>query len=191
MRKVILFINTTIDGFVARPDGGLDWMQWDDEQVDEYFTTDLRATADTILTGRKTYQSFESAWPARATDSSLPQHMYEFANWMIDTPIVVFTKTMDTFGLEQARRAESDIAAEVAALRAEPGKDMVIFGGADTARAFIAEGLIDEYWLKVHPAAIGTGLPIFTDIAEKGALTLTWSKVYDSGVIGLRYATKK
>jgi dihydrofolate reductase len=166
----------------------MSWMV-DDEEMDHDFTTDLRQRADTILTGRATYQSFEGAWPAMAEDPSLTPEMAKFATWMVETPIVVFSNTEPSVGMKNARLATLGIAEEVAALRAEPGGDMVIFGGASTVEEFVRLGLVDEYWLKVQPVAIGQGLPVFSRLDAPVDLALVWSKAYSSGVVGLRYET--
>ncbi|NUS72985.1 MAG: deaminase [Corynebacteriales bacterium] len=188
MRKVIVFTHTTIDGFMGRPEDKFDWVTWDTE-ADEDYTTELMARADTILSGRATYQAFESSWPQRAADPKFgPPAMAEFAQWMVKTPIVVFTHTLTSFEMANARRAERDLVSEVHALKAEPGKDIVVFGGASIVQALVAAGLVDEYWFKVNPIVLGSGLPIFSRVDEKVGLTLEWSKVYDSGVVGLKYA---
>jgi len=188
MRKVILFANTSLDGFMGGKGGDMSWMV-DDEEMDHEFTTDIRHRADTILTGRATYQSFEGAWPAMAEDPSLTPEMATFATWMVETPIVVFSNTEPSLGMKNARLATLGIAEEVAKLRAEPGGDMVIFGGASTVEQFVGLGLVDEYWLKVEPVAVGQGLPVFSRLDAPTDLALVWSKVYGSGVVGLRYET--
>ena len=88
MRQVIVFVNSSVDGFMGSPSGDLGWLIHDDE-MDHDFTSDLRRTADTILSGRVVFESFAAAWPARAADRSGPPELVEFANWMLDTPKVV------------------------------------------------------------------------------------------------------
>jgi dihydrofolate reductase len=139
---------------------------------------------DTILTGRVTYQSFEAFWPAAATDPSSPPDLVELATWMLDTPKVVFSSTLDKVEMRSSRLAEAGIAEEVARLKLEPGKDLVVFGGASTVQAFVKLGLVDEYRMKVHPVAIGSGLAVFT---ERVSLRLVRSKAYRSGVLGLHF----
>jgi dihydrofolate reductase len=186
MRRVVLFVDTSLDGFMGGPDGEMDWMVQDDE-MDKEFTDDLRRTVDTILTGRIAYQSFESFWPAAAADPSSPADLADLANWMLDTPKVVFSTTLDKVAMKNSRLAEAGVAEEVAKLKQAPGKDLVVFGGARTVQAFVRLGLVDEYRMKVHPVAIGRGLPIFDDLQDKVGLTLVRSKAYRSGVLGLYY----
>ena len=90
MRQVIVFVNSSVDGFMGSRSGDLSWLIHDDE-MDHDFTSDLRRTADTILSGRVVFESFAAAWPARAADRSGPPELVEFANWMLDTPKVVFS----------------------------------------------------------------------------------------------------
>lgn len=186
MRQVIVFVNSSVDGFMGSPSGDLGWLVHDDE-MDHDFTADLRRAADTILTGRVVFESFAAAWPARAADRSGPAELVEFANWMLDTPKVVFSAGMTHASMKNSRIASRPIADEVAHLRAEAGRDLVVFGGARTVGAFVRLGLVDEFWLKVHPVAIGAGLPVFGGLSGPTDFGLVWHKAYASGVVGLRY----
>jgi dihydrofolate reductase len=146
VRQVIVFVNTSVDGFMGSPSGDLGWLIHDDE-MDHDFTCDLRRTADTILSGRVVFESFAAAWPARAADRSGPPGLVEFANWMLDTPKVVFSTGVTRASMKNSRIASRPIADEVAHLRDEAGGDMVVFGGARTVDAFVRLGLMDEFWL--------------------------------------------
>jgi dihydrofolate reductase len=189
MRKVILTVNTSLDGFMGGPAGEMGWML-DDEEMDNEFTTDIRRRADTILVGRNTYESFEGAWPARAANpSGLSPELAVFAKWMVETPIVVFSHGQPTLGMSNARLATRPLAEEIAELKRQPGGDLMLTGGAGTVAEAVRLGLVDEYWFKVMPVAIGQGLPVFARLDTQADLTLVWSKVYPSGVLGLRYET--
>lgn len=89
--------------------------------------------------------------------------------------------------MSNARLATLDLAEEVAKLRTQPGADMVIFGGASTVQQMIRLGLVDEYWFKVMPVAVGQGVGVFNRLEAPADLTLVGHKIYRSGVIGLRY----
>jgi dihydrofolate reductase len=189
MRKLILFLNTSLDGFMGGPAGEMGWMV-DDEEMDNEFTTDIRRRADTVLVGRKTYESFEGAWPARAADpSGLSPDLAVFSKWMVETPIVVFSRREPKLGMSNARLARQPLGEEIAELKAQPGGDLMLTGGASTVAEAVRLGLVDEYWFKVMPVAIGRGLPVFDRLDAPADLTLVWSKVYPSGVLGLRYET--
>lgn len=186
MRKLILMANTSLDGFMGGNDGDLSWLL-NDEEADLDFARDIVERADTILTGRATYESFEEAWPARAADPSFAPQFAFLAKWMVTTPMVVFSRGTPTLTMENARLATEGIAEEVAKLRTQPGSDIAIFGGASTVQQVVRLGLVDEYWFKVMPVAVGQGLGIFTQLDTLADLKLAGHKVYPSGILGLRY----
>jgi dihydrofolate reductase len=189
MRKVILVLNTSLDGFLCGPAGEMGWMV-DDEEMDNDFTTAIRERADTILVGRKTYESFEAAWPARAADpSGFSPQLAVFSRWMVETPIVVFSHDRPPLGMSNARLATRPLGEEIAELKTGAGGDLMLTGGASTVAEAVRLRLVDEYWFKVMPVAIGRGLPVFGRVEHPADLTLVWSKVYPSGVLGLRYET--
>jgi dihydrofolate reductase len=185
MRKVILFVNATIDGYLAGPSGELDWML-PDPAMNQQLTDELRGEVDTILIGRVIYHAFDQNFRAEAANPASPPGLVDFANWMIDTPKVVFSRTLSDVN-EGDRLAKADLADEVAALKAEPGKAMVLFGGVATAQQFVRHGLVDEYWIKAYPIALGAGQPLFTDLEQRANLTLTHAQAHDSGIVTLRY----
>jgi dihydrofolate reductase len=174
MRNVILFVNLTLDGKLSGPNGQLDFMR-PDPAMNEELTGELRARVDTILEGRVIHHAFEANFRAEATDPASPPALVDFANWMLDTPKVVFS-----------RSTTPDLAAAVAELKAKPGRDMVLFGGVATAQAFVELDLVDEYWFKVYPTAIGDGHPLFTH--RRADLTLLQARSHPSGITTLRYA---
>jgi dihydrofolate reductase len=190
MRKVILFMAVSLDGFVCGPNGELDWENRD-EEVSRYLIPDLLSTVDTMLLGRVLYQGFEQAWPAMAKDPSSPSDLVDFAHWIEDSPKFVFSKTLETVEWKNSRlvavKDDKDIIQEVKKLKQQPGGDMVLFGGARIAQTFVRLGLIDEYRLKLQPTVLGSGKPLFKDIQDRMPLKLMTSKTFDSGVIGLYY----
>jgi len=147
----------------------------------------MRGEVDTILTGRNAYQAFEANFRQEAADPASPAGLVEFANWMIDTPKVVFSRGLSTLDNPSARLADADVPDAVASLKRLPGKGMVLFGGVSTVQRFVQRGLVDEYWIKVYPVALGNGQPVFTDLGDRARLNLVHSKAYDSGILTLRY----
>jgi dihydrofolate reductase len=189
MRKVILFVHTSLDGLMGGPEGELDWVL-DDVESDVEMTDAIRGRADTIELGRALYESFEGAWPARATDPSLTPELMTFAKWIVTTPTVVFSHGRPILGMDNARLATKDLATEIADLRSDTGPDggdIVLFGGAGIVGQAVGLDLIDEYWLRVHPVVLGRGLPIFAGVEHPLDLVPVWTKVYPSGVTGVRY----
>jgi dihydrofolate reductase len=186
MRKVILVSNVTLDGAIAGPAGELDWMLMD-HQLNVEFTERLRAEVDTMIAGRRAYHHLNEAFSAQATHPDSPPELVDFATWMVETPKLVFSRTLTTLLSPKDRLATEDIPAEIKAVKETEGKGLVLFGGVQTAQQFVRHNVVDEYWLKVYPVALGNGQPLFTDLPHRAGLKLTESKAYDSGILTLRY----
>lgn len=180
MRKVIVYVNLTFDGFQCGPNGELDWMDPNPEMNAE-FADAMRARVDTMLVGGPTHEGFEAHFGASAADPASPAGLVDFAKWMLDTPKVVFSSTLPS---GPVARVATDLAGEVAALKAAPGGDIVAFGGVTLVNSLVAERLVDEYWIKLCPTAIGAGRPLFP---VRTPLKLIDSKAWDSGTVTLRY----
>jgi dihydrofolate reductase len=191
MRKVILFMHVSLDGFVCGPNGEQDWMTMDDSEMDTFLITDLLVTVDTLLVGRVLYEGFANFWPSVAKDPSSPKELIEFANWMESTPKVVFSKTLSSVDWMNSRLVNGDIKEEIARLKQQPGGDMVIFGGAGIVSAFTKLNLIDEYRIKLEPVVLGNGRPLFAIINNRINLKLLKSRTFNSGVVGLYYQTQR
>ena len=186
MRKVILAVNVSLDGYLEGPGGAIDWWTPDPEMNVE-FTADLRADVDTMLFGRKAYHALNAAFSQQATHPDSPPELVDFATWMLDTPKVVFSRTRSDLLSPNDRLAGADIPEEVATLKQQPGKGLVLFGGSSTVQQFVQHRVVDEYRLKVYPVALGAGEPLFTDLKDRAGLALTHTKSYDSGIVTLRY----
>jgi dihydrofolate reductase len=191
MRKVILFMHVSLDGYVCGPQDELDWATMTDDKIGEFLIPDLQKTVDTMLVGRKLYQGFEQYWPSVPENPKSPPEMVEFAHWMADTPKVVFSNTLKEVKWKNSRLANTDPSVTVQKMKQEPGGDMVIFGGAALAAHFVKNNLIDEYRIKLEPIVLGKGKSLFRDVTERVKLNLIKSKAFDSGVVGLYYQVIK
>jgi dihydrofolate reductase len=183
MRSVIAALNLTLDGALSGPHGELDWML-PDPQLNVDFTADLRAVVDTMITGRTAYQQLTAAFTAQRDDPASPRELVDFATWMVETPKLVFSRTLTDLLSPKDRLAAADIPEEIADFKRTDGKDAVIFGGAGTVQQFARHNVIDEYWIKLYPVALGNGRPLFTGHAD---LRLISARSYDSGIQVLRY----
>jgi dihydrofolate reductase len=181
MRKVIVYVNLTVDGHLSGPDGELDWMDPNPEMNQE-FSDELRARVDTMLVGRNAYLGFEQHFGASAADPASPPALVDFSKWMVETPKVVFTSTLTE--VSPVSRIGTDVVAEVAALKAAEGGDIVAFAGVTLVNSLVEHGLVDEYWIKLCPTAIGEGRPLFR---ARTPLALVDAKAWDSGTLTLRY----
>jgi dihydrofolate reductase len=187
MRNVILLMHVSLDGFVAGPNGEMDWIRFDDLLVDD--VAELTATADTALFGRATYQMMAGYWPTVANDPNASKHDIDHARWVNHAPKIVFSRTLQNVDWENSRIVRDNIPEEMARLKQQPGKNLLMIGSTSTAHAFMRLGLIDEYRINVNPIVLGSGLPLFADIQDTINLQLVTAKTYASGVVGLHYHT--
>jgi len=176
MRKLKLQVQMTVDGFVAGPEGQLDWMTRDLDESVIARIVQLTDTSDTILLGRKMTDGFIKYW--EAVQPSSPE--YVFARKMVDTPKVVFSKTLKRVEGKNVRVETGDLVQAINQLKGQRGKDIVVYGGATFVSALIAHDLIDELNIFVNPVAIGRGMRIFKD---RKTLRLNSSTAYPSGVV--------
>lgn len=189
MRKLKLQVQISVDGFVGRPDGELDWMTWDmDEKIGERIN-DITDSSDTILLGRKMTDVFVNHWTAVLENPESPE--YSFARKMVDYPKYVFTRTLAEAPWANTQLAKGDLVEEVNAIKKQAGKDIVVYGGAEFVSNLIENDLIDEYNLFVNPAAIGKGLTIFDRVPGTFRLDLIDATPYKCGITVNRYIPRR
>ena len=189
MRNVIALVNITLDGFAATTDGGLDWTIVDDEMWTH--TNELFAHTSTTLFGRVTYQGFEQAWPAIGANPDSPKTMTDFAAWIENVEKIVFSRSLEHAPWNHSRIVRDHIPEEVAKLKAQPGKDIVIMGSPSVTRTFLNLGLLDELQLNINPVVLGSGVPLFTEIEGKSDLELVRTKRFASGVVAVHYRPRR
>ncbi|WP_339257114.1 dihydrofolate reductase family protein [Paenibacillus sp. FSL P2-0136] len=189
MRKLVLFLHASLDGFVEGPNGPMDisWVAYDADL--ESHAREILSTADTVIWGRGTYQMMHSYWPSVPADPSASQHERDHAEWIEKTAKVVFSTTLENVEWNNSRLVKEDVEEEIQRLKEQPGEDIVILGSPRFAHTLMQLGLIDEYKITVSPVLIGSGLPLFQGIQEKTTLKLIENKTFDSGAIGLVYRT--
>jgi dihydrofolate reductase len=162
MSKVVLGMNVTLDGYVARTNGELDWMFPNIDAERTKSIVDGLREIDVFLMGRVTYEGMAGHWPT-ADD--------EIAPLMNSATKIVFSRTLSHVDWENCRLAKRDPAAEIAELKQRQGKTIAVAGGARLAQSLSKQRLIDEYNLTIHPVVLGTGLPLFTDPINLKLLT--------------------
>lgn len=183
MRKVKLSMQMTINGYVAGPNGENDWMTWNPDDEFLEFINFHFDSSDTLLLGRKMADGFIKHWE-NALDKNPDT---PFAKKIVDTPKVVFTKTLDESAWNNTTLAKGNLAEEIAGLKKQNGKDIAVVGGAGFVSSLIKEGLIDEYHLIVNPTAIGSGMSIFNLLDGIQKFTPIQSKLYSGGKTVLSY----
>ena len=188
MRKLKLQVQMSVDSFIGGPNGELDWMTWDWDDELKNYVDELHKTVDTILLGRKMADGFIKHWTAVATNPDDEGHV--FGKKMIDTPKIVFSKTLGSSEWENTQIA-NDLEGEVAKLKNSEGGDIIAYGGAGFDTSLIKAGLIDEYHLFINPTALGEGLTIFQGLENPRELLLTSSTPYKCGIVVQRYEPKR
>ncbi len=178
----------SLDGYVAGPNGELDWMTWEEDDKLSQFINSLTDSSDTILLGRKMTDGFVSHWTNVVANPNDPS--YAFAKKMVDIPKVVFTKTLEKSVWANTLLAKGNLANEIAKLKKQDGKDMIVYGGAGLVSSLIKEGHIDEYHLFVNPIAIGNGMTIFKSLDKKQKFSAIQSTPYACGITVLSYKPK-
>jgi dihydrofolate reductase len=188
MSKMILSMMVSLDGMIAGADGDLDWFRTDEEFEREMLG--LLKSVDAFLFGRVAYQLLSGYWPTAGSSAeeapggfTSKQREIEFAGLMNSTPKVVFSRTLERAEWGPARIVKDDVAGEVARMKRQAKKDLVLFAGAGIAATFMNMDLIDEYRLMVHPIALGEGVPLFGGLEQVRALELASARALPSGVV--------
>jgi len=181
MRKIIVSNYASLDGFFAGPNGEYDWFVWDEETAN--YAKDLLSSIDTILFGRVTYELMAGYWPTASPPAEDPI----IIDAMNNLPKIVFSKTLVKVAWKNSRLVKGNMADEVAKLKQQPGKDMVIYGSGTIVSALSQLGLIDEYQIFVNPVVLGSGKPLFQGIRDRMNLELLKTKTFRNGVVLLCY----
>jgi dihydrofolate reductase len=169
MRKVVLGVAISLDGFIEGPNGEYDWCFNDQD----YGLKQFSKSVDAIFMGRKSYDLTKTMGGANP--------------WKGMTTYV-FSNTLEPSTDPKVVIMSGDIVKSVKKIKEAPGKNIWLFGGAQLTTAFINENLVDEVWLAVHPIILGSGKPLFQNISSRKKLKLAESKIYDTGLASMTYA---
>jgi len=182
MRKVIVSMNLTLDGFMAGPNWELDWHfnYWNDEMAEE--AAQQLSRADTILLGRITYDAMAQYWPFQGISFNFARQDIAFADMMNNHRKIVFSKTLSKTIWHNSLIIKENLNDKVTQLKNQPGKDIIIFGSRSIITALVQSGLIDEYQLWVYPLLLGNGKLLFKNEKNKPRLKLIHKKDFFSGV---------
>lgn len=189
MRKLKLQVQMSVDGYMAGPNGEMDFMEWNwDDELKQY-VTDITEPVDCIILGRKLAEGFIPHWAAVAANPDHPE--FTAGKKFTDTPKVVFTKTLDKPEWDNTVLAKGSLVDEITKLKKQDGNDIIAYGGAAFVSALIKQELIDEFYLFINPTAIGNGMTIFKELDSKQNLTLVKSTSFDCGIVVLNYKPKR
>jgi dihydrofolate reductase len=181
MRKITAGLFIALDGVVEAPD------QWHFPYFNEEMGAAVAATlgaADTVLFGRKTYDSFAGAWPER---EAAGEEDADFAKMLGDARKIVVSKQKLEFTWRNSEQLEGDLVEAVTALKNEPGGNIALSGSVSVVRQLLAAGLLDELHLLVHPIAVRRGMRLFDEGETPIPLRLISSETFETGVLNLVY----
>ncbi len=188
MRKLIVTMWVTLDGYIAGPNGELDWVTSGYDKDMGQYEDAIVSASDTLLLGRVTYESFAGSWPKVPDNPDVSEEERAYARKLNAMRKVVFSKSLPSADWNNSTLVREIVPEEIEKLKQEDGKDMLIYGSASVVRELTNLGLIDEYQLLVHPVILGGGKPLFSDIHDKVPLRLAEAKQHQaSGVLLLRY----
>lgn len=190
MRKIKLQMQLSLDGFVSGAQGEMDWLIADWDEVLRNYVTCLTNSADTFLLGRATGEGMAVYWPTVPGNPESKEEEKWMAEKLNRSAKIVFSKTVTHINWTNVRVA-NDIVEEVRELKKEPGKDIIIYGGAGIVSSFIRENLIDEYHLFINPVIIGKGKTIFNNVKETTNLKLIKTIQSVTGIVVLQYVPQK
>jgi dihydrofolate reductase len=187
MRRIIVSMNVTLDGFMAAPDGGLDWhlQNWTSDMGQ--LSAEQLSEVDTILLGRNTYSAMAGYWPAVGTNLRTARDDIAYADMMNNYRKIVCSTTLKTLTWNNSQVIKNNIRREILKLKQQPGKDIIVYGSNKLVQYLIKFNLIDEYLLWVYPVSLGSGIALFNN---KQSYKLLHSQALSSGVIILTYCPK-
>lgn len=173
MRKIILNLAVSLDGYIEGPNGEYDWCFTDQD----YGMSDFFKRIDAVFFGRKSY---EMSLGVENADTS----------WMPPVKSYVFSNSLQQVKSD-AILVSGDLRTAIERIKNEPGKDIWLFGGAELTASLLRENLVDEFMLSIHPILLGSGKLLFSTLPNRVHLQLADTKTYDSGLVTLTYVLKK
>ena len=192
MRKLIMKMSLSVDGFVAGPDGKADWIFKNSDETSRAWSVAQSREAGLIIMGRKSFEAMAPYWPTAtgpfaAPMNEIPKALFSKKGFKGIAPAPPAEQSPAAASWAEARVFDGDLAEGIRELKSEPGKPILAIGGAGFMRSLIGAGLIDEYHLVTHPVVLGGGLPIFND-APPLDLKLVDVIAFPGGIIAHRYS---
>jgi dihydrofolate reductase len=190
MRKLMMKMSLSVDGFVAAADGKLDWVFKSSDETSRASLVGLFREVGLHIMGRKSFENMASYWPTApgpfaAPMNEIPKAVFTQKGFKGISPNTLQSPAAASWA--EARIFHGDLAEGIMKLKSEPGKPILAHGGAEFMRSLIATGLIDEYRLLTHPIVLGEGLTIFNGVAQPLDLKLVDVKAFPGGIVARTY----
>lgn len=181
-------MHVSLDGFVAGPNGEMDWITINDE-IFRHVEKRIRE-GDTALYGRVTYQMMENYWPTACDKPNATRHDIEHSRWYKNSHKIVLSRTMKA-AFSHTTILSDNLSERLTQIKQKPGHEILLFGSPSATHALMPLNLIDGYWLFVNPIILGHGIPLFAGIKEKTRLKLLSTCSFACGVTELNYAVDR
>jgi dihydrofolate reductase len=185
MRKIILIVHTSLDGFVAGENGGFDKFNPSPENLD--FVCSLTEEADAALAGRITYQMLNAHWPTARDKENASKSEIKYSNWYNNARKIVLSKSLSENNLSDVTILSEDIERKLIEIKDQKGKNILMFGSPTAFQALNKLALIDEYWVINYPALFGKGIPFFTLAEAPKRLKVLSTRQLSHGEIAIHY----
>jgi dihydrofolate reductase len=189
MRKLILNMQVSLDGYIEGPNGDMSWIKTDDvEQWDDLF--DMLENVDLLLLGRVMFPEYRDYWKNALTDPKASANEVRYAQFAAKTPHIVFSNRMQNPDWSNSTVVRGHLNTEIKKLKSQSGKDIQVVGGARLAASVIEGGLVDEYRFTVNPSLLGGGKSLFQQQHSRHSLELISTKTLSSGRLIVRFHEK-
>jgi len=189
MRDINWIAQTSLDGFVAGPKGEFDHFTGGEETLE--FVCSITDTADTAMFGRISYELLESDWPTAGNNPDATKNVIRYSNWYNWASKIILSGTLPKDTSKNVTVISSNLLPEISKIKAQNGKDILIFGSPTIAHELLDLNLIDHIWLIVHPVIFGAGIPLFRTRDHVIRFTLSFSDQLPNGVLCNKYALRK
>ncbi len=189
MRKLILIAQTSLDGFVAGPQGEFDNFLGGEENLE--FVCSLTDNADAALLGRKSYQLLEEGWPSAASRPNATNNEIKYSNWYNRVPKIVLSETLPSAPGNKRVALSENVPNEIKTLKSQSGQDILVFGSPSVVHFLIGQDLLDSFWMIIHPVIFGKGIRLFGEEQKLVKSSLSQTKQLSNGTIALRYDIRK
>jgi dihydrofolate reductase len=186
MRKIVQFMHVSLDGFVAGPNGEMDWIIVDESLFD--YANDRTNRSDAALYGRNTFTMMDNYWPTAADSPNASKHDKQHSAWYKKVDKYVLSHTLKPDPSKKLHVIGKDLVNEINELKKGPGQEILIFGSPSAGHSLAQLGLVDEYWLFINPVLLGKGIPMFKGLKDITKLKLQKTHAFENGVVCVNYS---
>ncbi|MEZ4805194.1 MAG: dihydrofolate reductase family protein [Bacteroidia bacterium] len=192
MKKIISFMHISLDGFVAGPNGEMNWIAINEEITD--YVGQRIGRSDTSLYGRKTFEMMENYWPTAGKQANASKHDIEHSNWYSKVHKLVMSRTIEEGSFNNTELISDNLSERINQIKqrnTNGSEDILLFGSPTATHALMKENLIDGYWLFVNPIVLGQGIRLFDDTNYNAKLKLLHTHQFECGVVELDYLVER